>query len=154
MNSSEESAIYQTRQEVQHLPVNENWLGRMTEWQRGSLKSSGQRLMALLLQYSGRDEGGEAFLKDGRRITGDYCRLCEQLGFTLRETVQVFLFFRRSILDAILETGDLGGCEDYEGQRLFRRTNDFLDEMLVTLITQYMESPEAILNRRTLSPCK
>jgi excisionase family DNA binding protein len=144
----EDRAVDHARQNVRNLPVGENWLGKMSEDQRLVLKGSGRRLMALLLQYNGRAEGGEAFLEEGRRITGEYSQVCGQSGFTLQETVHVFLFFRRSILDAIHETGYLGGCEDHEGQRLFRRTNEFLDDLLTNLIDRFMEAPETISDGR------
>ncbi len=97
------------------------------------------RLMALLLQYNSRVQGGEVFLEEGKRIIQEYSQACFKSGFTLAEAVCIFLFFRRSILGAIYETGYLGGSDDDEGQRLFRRTNDFLDSLLVNLIRSFAE---------------
>lgn len=139
-----ERAVKLARQSVSSLPSHENWLARMSEEQRLRMKGTGHRLMALLLQYNGRSEGGEAFVEEGRRITGEYSQVCASIGLTLPETVGVFLFFRRSILDAIHETGSLAGYEDAEGMRLFSRTTDFLDVLLVHLISSFQQTQTPI----------
>lgn len=133
-------AIDHARQSVRNLPPGESWLGRMNDDQRQQMKGSGRRLMALLLQYSGRSEGGEAFVEEGRRITREYSQVCSFIGLTLEETVHIFLFFRRSILDAIHETGYLDSSKDSESLRLYQRTTDFLDTLLLHLINSYMQS--------------
>lgn len=137
-NPLEQRAIAFARQSVSNLTPAENWLGKMSEAQRLSLKGTGRQLMALLLQYNGRVDGGEAFLDEGRRIISEYSAICLSVGFSLQETVHAFLFFRRSILDAIHETGYLSSGEDYEGQRIYQRTTDFLDVLLLDLIDRYL----------------
>ncbi len=131
-------AVDNARQSVRNLPSQERWLDRMSEDQRLRLRGTGNRLMALLLQYNGRSDGGEAFIEEGKRITREYSQVCSGVGLSLSETVRVFLFFRRSILDAIHETGYLGGREDVEGLRLYQRTTDFLDNLLLDLIGSYL----------------
>lgn len=150
----QERAIDHARQSVRSLSQTENWLGRMSDTQRARLKGTGHRLMALLLQFNSRLEGGEVFVDEGKRITREYSQVCSSIGLSLPETVHVFLFFRRSILDAIHETGTLSGA-DYEGLRLFRRTNHFLDELLLELIVSYQsaqdQTPHTV--EGNLSPC-
>ncbi len=126
------------------------WLKRMDSAQRLRLKSTGQRLLGLLLQYNSRSDGGEPFLVEGCRLAAEYSQVCAQLGLSLPETVQIFLFFRRSILEAIHVTG----CADDEGQRLFRRTNDFLDALMLNLINRYIEATATTLDGRNLPTCK
>lgn len=105
------------------------------------MRGTGQRLMALLIQYNSRCEGGDVFLDEGCRITREYSLVCREAGLSVEDTAQVFLFFRRSILDAIHETGYLGGPDDQEGARLYARSNDFLDQLLLDLIGSYMNEP-------------
>lgn len=131
----ESRVIEHTRQGVQTLNGTSNsWINRLSEEQRMKMKGTGHRLMALLLQYSSRKENSEAFLEEGRRIAGEYALICTGVGLTVIETVQVFLFFRRSIIEGVYETGFLGGRDDLEGQRLVSRTNEFMDELLLELI--------------------
>lgn len=134
-------ALNHTRQDIQVLRQSANsWINRLDDAERQRMRATGHRLMALLLQFGSRRESGEVFLEEGRRIAGEYSQICSGVGMSLPETVQVFLFFRRSILDGIQETGFLGGRDDKEGRRLFHRTNEFFDDLLLELINQYFIS--------------
>jgi excisionase family DNA binding protein len=134
----ERRAIDITRQSVRNLPATENWLGRLSDEQRTSMRGTGSRLMALLLQYNSHSDGGDAYLTEGQRISGEYGQICCKAGLSLPETVQVFLFFRRSILDAIHETQHLSEGEDAEALRLYNRSTDFLDNLMISLIISYL----------------
>ncbi len=136
----ERRAIDIARRSVRSLPVQGqgNWLTRLSDEQRAAMRGTGSRLMALLLQYNSRTEGGEAYLEEGRRISGEYGRVCCTVGLSLPDTVQVFQFFRRSILDAVHETGQLANGKDEESLRLYNRTIDFLDELMISLIVNYL----------------
>lgn len=136
-------AINHTRHNVQNLPATENWLTRMSLDQREQMKGTGHRLMALLLQFTNHQGGAEAFLEEGKRIIGEYGRVCSLNGFSLKETVHVFLFFRRSILDSIQETGMIGGAPDKDGRRLFQRASDFMDALLLDLIENFLAAPNS-----------
>jgi hypothetical protein len=127
------------RQTLCNLPMSENWLSRMNVEQRQRFKDCGRRLVALLLQYAGRTEGGEVYLEEARRITAECSQVCTKSGFTLQETVRTFLFFSRTVLDVIYQTSQ-GRSEDYESQRLLHHTNDFLDELLINLMATYEEA--------------
>jgi excisionase family DNA binding protein len=133
----QERAIDHARTGLRNMPVSESWFGRLNEAQRAGMRGTGHRLMALLLQYNSRQEGGEVFLEEGKRILRDYGQVCQEIGLSLPETVRIFLFFRRSILDAVHETGSIGGREDQTGLHLYHRTTDFLDELIVELIGGY-----------------
>jgi excisionase family DNA binding protein len=130
----QELAINHARSGIRSLPDSEQLFARLSADQRAGMKGTGHRLMALLLQYNSRPEGGEAYLAEGQRIMRDYGQVCRQIGLSLPETVRIFLFFRRSILDAVHETGFIGGRDDQLGMSLYQRTNEFLDDLIVELI--------------------
>lgn len=139
----ENRVIEHARQGVQSLNSTSNsWINRLSEEQRQSMKGTGHRLMALLLQFSSRGESGEVFVEEGRRIAGEYAAICSGVGLTLIETVQVFLFFRRSILEGVYETGFLGRRDDAESQRLMSRTGEFMDELLLELVIRSQASQQ------------
>lgn len=133
-------AVHNARESLRSLPASDGWLSRLSAAERLRMKGTGDRLMGLLLQYNSRPSGGEVFLDEGKRIAAEYSQVCWKIGMTLQETVQVFLFFRRSMLEAIYQTGYLGGDQDREGQRLYLRTTDFLDIVMVNLIDQYLQT--------------
>jgi len=115
----------------------ENWFVRFNEQQRLQFRHRGQRLLGLLLRYSSRSDAGRAFLEEGKRIAREYGVVCCQAGLSITDTVRAFLFFRRSLLDAIHETSSLNGPNDVEGLRLYRRMTDFLDTILLAIIESY-----------------
>lgn len=141
-----EQTILHARQSVQKQIGAEGWMERMSENQRLMLKGTGHHLMALLLQFNARVDGGDVFLEEGKRIASVYSQVCSQVGLSLQETVNVFLLFRRTMIDTIHETGYIGGGDDPEGQRLFHRSNEFLDVLLIDLISAYQETQQPISN--------
>lgn len=131
-------AMDHARQSAREMKSHGGWMARLNDEQRTVLRGTGRKLMALLLQYNGRTEGGDVFLEEGRRIARMYSLICSQIGLDLQETLGVFLHFRRSVLESVLETSLLDRSGDQEeGSRLYHRTTDFLDGMLLDLVSSY-----------------
>jgi excisionase family DNA binding protein len=64
-----------------HLGVREEpWYNRLDESQRNAMRAEGQQLMAVLMQYATRTNGGEAFLEQGRRLAVHYGQVCHRVG--------------------------------------------------------------------------
>jgi hypothetical protein len=115
------------------------------------LRKTAPRLVALLLHYNSRPDGGEVYLAEGSQITGAFGRFCAAAGLSLPEALRMFLPFRRSILEAIFESGTLNDCEDDEGRRLFQRTEDFLDALMLSLIGSFQQYQH--VNRKEPNQC-
>lgn len=122
----------------------EPWYGRLGEADRAAMRSGGQRLMAVLMQYASRTNGGEPFLQEGRRLAGHYGLMCRRSGLSLIETVRAFLIVRRSIKDSVYEAGALAGSPDPETWRLYDRMNAFLDVMLLATVEAYQSANLAL----------
>jgi excisionase family DNA binding protein len=134
----ENRALDSARQNARYLYEQRGeWFNRLDEDERLRLRGTGHRLMALLMQHSNRGEENGAFLEEGKRIAREYSLICSRMGLPLKETVRVFLFFRRSIMDAIDETEALGSGQDANSLRLHHRANDFFDELLLDLVDSY-----------------
>ncbi|NUQ38616.1 MAG: helix-turn-helix domain-containing protein [Caldilineales bacterium] len=115
----------------------EPWAGKFDASQRSALRSEGRQMMAVLMQYATRVNGGEVFLEEGRRMAGDYGRVCRSAGLSLVETAQAFVRVRRSIMDSVYQAGSLAGSPDAETWRLYDRMNHFLDSMLLATLEAY-----------------
>jgi excisionase family DNA binding protein len=113
------------------------WMAHLNEDQRLLFRYSGQRLLGLMVQFISRSGSAETFLEEGRRATGDYSRICYQAGLSISETTEAFLYFRRSVLESVQATAGLGGPDDQDGRRIFLRTIDFFDALLVATIENY-----------------
>jgi len=122
----------------------EPWYHRLDEAQRNAMRHEGQQLMAVLMQYATRQNGGEAFLQEGRRLAAYYGQECCRIGLSLTETVSAFLRVRRSILDAVYRAGALAGAPDADAWRLYDRMNTFLDHMLLATVERYAEEQQRL----------
>ena len=118
----------------------EPWYARLDETQRAAMRVEGQGLMAILLQYSARANGGEVFLEEGRRVASRYGIACQRVGLSLGETVSTFINVRRGIMDSVYQAGALAGAPDTDTWRLYDRMNTFLDSMLLAMLESYDRS--------------
>lgn len=118
----------------------EPWYGRLDEAQRGAMRSGGQQLMAVLMQYATRSNGGEAFLAEGQRLAGVYGVACHQGGLSLTETLRAFLLVRRAINDSVHQAGALAGVPDTDTWRLYDRMTTFLDALLIATVAGFEQA--------------
>lgn len=136
-----------------HLGITtEPWYGRLDETQRGAMRSGGQQLMAVLMQYATRRDGGEAFLTEGQRLAGVYGAACHQSGLSLVETLRAFLLVRRSINDSVHQAGALAGVPDTDTWRLYDRMTTFLDALLIATVAGFDQAQARALPTTNPSP--
>jgi len=113
------------------------WMENLSDEQRLVFRYSGQRLLGLMMQFISRTDSAGTFLEEGKRVAGDYGRVCYNAGLSISQTAEAFLYFRRSILESVQATAGLGGPYDHDGHRIFLRTIDFFDTLLVATIDSY-----------------
>ncbi|MCL4562771.1 MAG: helix-turn-helix domain-containing protein [Chloroflexi bacterium] len=122
---------------VEHGMPREGWINHLDEIQRMKFKYSGQMLLGLLMQYNSRLDSGEVFLREAEHLAQDYGTICAQARMNVSDAVQAFLFFQHSIMDMIFETSSLNGHLDDAGKRLYQRTNDFMDALMVAMVDSF-----------------
>lgn len=136
--------------QVGHVGVaNEPWYERLDDSQRMAMRHGGQQLMAVLMQYATRSNGGEVFLEEGQRLAASYGTASRAAGLSLVETVRAFLMVRHSINDSVYQAGSLAGSPDRETWRLYDRMNAFLDNMLLATLDAYDLASEQALSDTT-----
>jgi excisionase family DNA binding protein len=123
----------------------EPWYQKFDLQQRAAMRRGGQQLMAILMQYATRFNGGEPFLLEGRRLAAYYGESCRASGLSIVETMQAFLRVRHSIIDSVYEAGALAGLPDADTWRLYDRMNEFLDAMLLATVETYVAVAERAL---------
>jgi excisionase family DNA binding protein len=119
------------------------WFRKLSEEQILLFRYSGQRLLGLMMQYISRSEGAETFLDEARNVASDYGMICFNAGLSVSETAEAFLHFRRSILESVIATSGLSGPNDQDGHRIFLKTSDFYDALLVATIDNYAKLAKA-----------
>jgi excisionase family DNA binding protein len=122
----------------------EPWYQKIDDQRRAAMRQGGQQLMAILMQYASRSNGGEPFLLEGRRLAAYYGESCHASGLSIVETMQAFLRVRHSIIDSVYEAGSLAGLPDADTWRLYDRMHEFLDAMLLTTVETYLAADQAL----------
>lgn len=115
----------------------EGWITNLNDEQKMLFKYGGQRLLGLLMQYISRSDANEMFLEEGRRVAKDYGQVCFNAGMSITQTAEAFLYFRRTILESVQATTGLNGPHDQDSQRVFLRTTDFFDTLLIATIESH-----------------
>jgi excisionase family DNA binding protein len=134
------NAIQYAPQKIHNISsTSGSWLDQLNGDERQHMRNIGQRLMALMMQYTSRKGEVHIFLEEGKRIAGEYGQVCFKTGLPVSDTVRIFLLFQRSILSAIQETERLGEEPVGETHELYARANDFFDELFVTLVENYFQ---------------
>ena len=115
----------------------EAWFGDLDEAERVNMRVGGQQLIAVLMQYAARSQGGEPFLEEGERLATEYGQVCHAAGLSLADTVRAFVMVRRSITISVRQAGALASVSDPEALRLYDRLDHFLDSMLLTMLDAF-----------------
>ncbi len=136
----EQAALNLTRAHLRKfVQQKENHLAVISETERQDMRQSGRRLLGLLIRYAANDdENGEMSLKEARRIAHEYGQMCYRFDMTMGDALRAFLFFRRSILESLLDVhlNDAADGSEPIGA-LFQRVSQFTDELLLTMTESY-----------------
>jgi hypothetical protein len=115
---------------------------------RREMAEMGRGLFGLAIRYVTRTQGRERVLEEGQRIGRYYGQQCAERSVPLVETVRAFIFFRRSLLQAV-GPGQAGmGHFDAEDARIQRNLNHYLDEVLCACLESYEQDCRDMPNAR------
>lgn len=115
---------------------------------RREMGKTGRSLFGLAIRYVMRTQGREQVLQEGQRIGRFYGKQCAQRRMPLVETVRAFIFFRRSLMQAV-GPGQAGlGQYDAEDARIQRSLNYYLDEVMCACLDSYEEHCRGLLPTR------
>jgi len=118
-----------------HLQA-EGWYQKLNEEARSKYRLSGRNLMSGLLAYlstSGSEAEAEA-----RSLGYEYATRGRRHGLSVLDATQAFLFFRTTLLDAMLSVYEAAAVSSSQAwSDMFRKVNAFTDQILVTLLETY-----------------
>lgn len=104
------------------------------------VRQVGQRLLGLLMQYLTRQNEDDRFLLESRRVGNIYGTESFDNGLVMLDTVEAFLYFRSHFSEMIIQlpTFPRAGDDD-ELRRMTKRTDRFMNEVLLGVIEGYLE---------------
>ena len=118
-----------------HLQA-ESWYQKLDEKARERYRLSGRNLMGGLLAYLS-SSGSEAEA-EARSLGYEYATRGRRNGLNVLDATQAFLFFRTTLLDAMLSVYEAASVSSSQAwSNMFRKVNAFTDGILVTLLETY-----------------
>lgn len=132
-----QNALKRTRFQITegHLQA-EAWYQKLDEDARGQYRLSGRNLMQGLLAYLS-CEGPEADA-EARSLGYEYATRGRRHGLSIVDATQAFLFFRNTLLDAMLLVYEAAAVSSSQAwSDMFRKISAFTDSILVTLLETY-----------------
>lgn len=135
----EQQALSYTREDISHHEA--SWISNVTEKERKEKRLLGRRLMGLMIQYVGAEEGeGDEVLDEARTIARLYAKGVVMSGLPLQEALKAVNFFRDHILESAVVLPEAARRRPEANQRMFRRLNTFLNEVQLQIADCY-EAP-------------
>lgn len=117
----------------------ERWYSTIAQAENlAHLRTLGQRLLGLLVQHISRPRGDQRILGEARSVGVLYGRECASSGASLQETLDAFLFFRKSFSRTVPQVPETTRASDAgEIMRLTHLTDTFMDEVLSGIAEGY-----------------
>jgi excisionase family DNA binding protein len=136
-------ALARIRRQLQRGPVHEaSWHVEAGERERERLRVLGRRLVTLVSDYlSGRGRRGAR--GEARGIGHEYGRELAQAGLSLRQTLEAFTFFRRSLDQATRQVAQKTGLSPEETLAHCEQIMGLADEVLLGIAESFEEPRNA-----------
>ncbi len=132
-----QNALKRTRFHITegHLQA-ENWYRKLDEDARTQYRMSGRNLMQGLLTYL--SAAGSEAEAEARSLGYEYAARGRRHGLNVLDATQAFLFFRNTLLDAMLLVYEAASVNSSQAwSEMFRKINAFTDVILVNLLETY-----------------
>jgi len=132
-----QDALKRTRVQISegHLEA-EDWYQKLDQEARDKYRQSGRHLMQGLFAYLSTD--GEDAEAEARSLGYEYATRGRRYGLNISDATQAFLFFRNTLLDALLAVYESAVVRSpLVLSSMFRRINAFTDGILITLMETY-----------------
>ena len=114
----------------------EAWYQKLDEEARNQYRLSGRNLMQGLTAYLSTD--GEAAEAEARSLGYEYATRGRRYSLSLLEATRAFLFFRNTLMDAMLKVYESAAVSSSQAwSDMFRKINAFTDSIMVTLMETY-----------------
>lgn len=127
-------ALSRIRRRLQHPRGHEpEWTARIDEAGRIRLRITGRRLVDLTSEYLSRPRGRTRLLEDAREIGREYGRELALSKLTLREAIEAFTFFRRSLGETVKQVAQKESLSAEETAQSWEDVHALGDEVLLAM---------------------
>jgi excisionase family DNA binding protein len=141
MNLVVQGALKNTRFQISEGRLNEeDWYRKLDGEARDQYRKSGRTLLQGLMSYlvsNGRSADAEA-----QALGYEYASRGRRYGLNSVEATRAFLFFRGLLMESMLSVYEAASVRSpYAWSDMFRKMNDFTNQILLTLLETYEAYP-------------
>lgn len=135
MHYAMEKALVVARDQiVGQLIPREHWYQHIPDDGRAYHRELGRRMLGLLVQYVARENSHDRIISEGRQVAAEMAVHNMRMGLSLTDAVRAFMYFRDSLIDALVPALNAPGEMDGDDLVIYRKARVFLNDMLCTLL--------------------
>jgi len=125
-----------------------HWYTDLNEAEREGLRPLGRRLVSLVSDYLTRGSRRAPLLDEAREIAHEYGTLLARDGLSLRDAIEGFTFFRRSLDETAIEEAQKSDLSTEKALELWELLTNLADQVLISIAESYDESRTPVAARR------
>jgi len=125
-----------------------HWYSELNEDEREKLRPLGRRLVALVSEYLMRGARRTDLMDEAKGIAHEYGVLLVRDGLSLRDAVEAFTFFRKTLDETAIEEAQKTDLTTEKAIELWELLTNLADQVLITIAESYEEAELAGAARR------
>lgn len=125
-----------------------HWFSNLNEEDRENMRPLGRRLVSLVSEYLSKGARRANLLDEAREIAHEYGRLLVRDGMSLRDAVEGFTFFRKTLDETAMEEAQKNELSADKAIELWELLTNLGDQVLISIAESYEEAGMASPARR------
>jgi excisionase family DNA binding protein len=125
-----------------------HWFSNLNEEDREKMRPLGRRLVALVSEYLTRGSRRSDLLEEARGIAREYGQLLVTDGMSLRDAVEGFTFFKKTLDETAMEEAQKNELTTEKAIELWELLTNLGDQVLISIAESYEEAGMASAARR------
>jgi excisionase family DNA binding protein len=132
-----QNALRNTRFQISEGRLNaESWYAKLDEDAREQYRRSGRAMLQGLIGYLA--SNGKSAQAEAQALGYEYASRGRRYDLNCSEATHAFLFFRNLLMESMLSVYEAASVRSpYAWSDMFRKVNEFTDQILVTLLETY-----------------
>lgn len=116
------------------------WYSSLAEDDRDRLRPLGRRLVALVSEYLTKGAKRTRLAEEAREIGHEYGRELARDGMSMRDFVEAFTFFRKSLDETAMEVAQKGDLSSEEAVEVWELLSNLADQVLLAIAEAFDEA--------------
>ncbi len=117
-----------------------HWYDELSEEERENLRPLGRRLVTLVSEYLSSGANRPQQIEEARGIAREYGALLVRDGLSLRDAIEAFTFFRRTLDETAMEEAQKSDLTSDKAIELWELLTNLGDQILLSIAESYEEA--------------